>query len=79
MWEDKEAVVSYIGEDGFVTVYRAEGEGFSADDAMSTLSMNKKLPCGFLRGPTPYLVGNIGALKESHYTLVDTRSQVNIP
>ena len=73
VWEDKEAIVSYIGEDNFLPVYRAEGEVFSADDAMSTLSMHKQLLCGFLKGPTTYLVTNIGALKESHYALVDTQ------
>ena len=78
VWEDKEAVVSYIVKDDFVTVYRAKGEVFLADDAMGTLSMNEKLSRGFLRGPTPYLVANIGALKELHYALVDTGSQVNI-
>ena len=45
---------------------------------MGTLSINKKLPCRFFRGPTPFLVANIGAIKELHYALVDTASQVNI-
>ena len=78
LWEDKESVVSYVGEDEEVSVYRPDGEVFAADDAMGTLSLNRKLPRGFLRGPTPYLVANIGAFKEPHYALVDTGSQVNI-
>ena len=67
-----------MGEDEFVTVFREEGEVFAAEDAMGTLSMNCKLPRGFLRGPTPYLMANIGMLKEPHYALVNTGSQVNI-
>ena len=51
---------------------------FSAGDAKETLSVSKKLPRGFLRGPTPYLVATIGAFREPHYALVDTGSQVNI-
>ena len=78
VWEDKEAVVSYIGEDDFVTVSHVKGEVFSADDAMGTLSMNKKLPRGFLRGPPPYVIVDIGELKESHCASLDTGSQVNI-
>jgi hypothetical protein len=78
VWDDKDTIVNYVGEDEVVSVYRHEGEVFAADDALGTLSMNRKLPRGFLRGPTPYLVANIGAQKESHYALVDTGSQVNI-
>ena len=78
VWKNKEAVVSFIGEDDFVTIYHVEGEVFLADDAMGTLSMNKNLPYGFLGGFTLYFVANIGVLKELHYALVDTGSQVNI-
>ena len=78
LWDDKDAVVSYIGEDETISVYREEGEVFSADDAIDTLCLHRKLPRGFLRGPTPYLVASIGVMKEAHYALVDTGSQVNI-
>ena len=78
LWDDKDAVVSYIGEDESVSVYREGGEVFSADDAIDTLCLHRKLPRGFLRGPTPYLVAAIGVMKEAHYALVDTGSQVNI-
>ena len=44
LWEDKESVVSYVGEDEEVSVYRPDGEVFAADDAMGTLSLNRKLP-----------------------------------
>ena len=78
VWEDKGAVISYVGEDDFVTVNREGGEVFAAGGAMGTLSLNSELPRGFLCGPTPYLVANIAALNESGYALVDTGSQVNI-
>ena len=53
-------------------------EVFAAEDVIDTLCMQRKLPRGFLRGPTPYLVPQIGAFKEAHYALVDIGSQVNI-
>ena len=71
-------MISYVWEDEFITIFREEDEVFTAEDAMGTPSMNCKLPRGFLRGPTPYLVANIGMLKEPHYALVDIGSQVNI-
>lgn len=71
-------MVSYIGEDESISVYREDGEVFSANDAIDTLCLHRKLPRGFLRGPTPYLVASIGVMKEAHYALVDTGSQVNI-
>ena len=43
LWEDKESVVSYVGEDEEVSVYRTNREVFAADDAMGTLSLNRKL------------------------------------
>ena len=78
LWDDKDAMVNYVGEDESVSVYRDGAEVFSAEDAINTLCLHRKLPCGFLRGPTPYLVASIGALKDAHYALVDTGSQVNI-
>ena len=78
LWDDKDAVGSYIGEDETIFVYRGEGEVFSADDAIDTLYLHRKLPHSFLRGPTPYLVASIGVIKDPHYALVDTGSQVNI-
>ena len=78
LWDDKDAVVSYIGEDKTISVYRQEGEVFSADDAIDILYLHRKLPCGFLCGPTPYLIASIGEMKEPHYGLVDTGSQLNI-
>ena len=78
LWDDKDAMISYVGEDNFITIFREEGEVFAAEDAVGTLSMNRKLHRGFLRGPTPYLVANIGMSKEPHYALVGTGSQVNI-
>ena len=44
LWDDKDAVVSYIGEDETISVYREEGEVFSADDAIDTLCLHRKLP-----------------------------------
>ena len=41
MWEDRDAVVNYVGEDDFVTVYRDDEEVFAAEDAMGTLPMNR--------------------------------------
>ena len=76
--EDTESVVSYVGEDKEASVYRSDGEVFAADNAMGTLLLNRKLQRGFLRGPTPYLVANIGAFKERHYARLDIDSQVNI-
>ena len=78
LWDDKDAVVSYIGEDETIYMYREEGEVFSAHDAVDTLCLHRKLPSGFFRGPTTYLVASIGVMKEAHYALVDTGSQVNI-
>ena len=78
LWEDKESVVSYVDEDEEVSVYCPDGKVFAADDAVGTLSLNRKLRRGFLRGHTPHLVANIGAFKELHYAVVDTGSQVNI-
>ena len=78
LWDDKDAVGSYIGEDETIFVYREEGEVFSADDAIDTLYLHRELPHSFLRGPTPYLVASIGVIKDPHYALVDTGSQVNI-
>ena len=78
LWDNKDAMVSYIGEDETISMYREEGEMLSADDAIVTLCIHRKLPCGSLRGPTPYLVSSIGVIKEAHYALVDTGSQVNI-
>ena len=78
LWDDKDAGVSYIGEDEPISVYREEGKVFSADDAIDTLCLHRKLPRGFLRGPAPYLVASIGVMTEAHYALVDTGSQVNI-
>ena len=78
LWDDKDAVVTYIGEDETIYMYREAGEVFSAHDAVDTLCLHRKLPCGFFRGPTPYLVALIGVMKEAHYALVDTGSQVNI-
>ena len=71
-------MISYVGEDKFVTVFREEGEVFAGEDDMGTLSMNRKLPRRFVRGPIHYLVANIGMHKEPHYALVDMGSQVNI-
>ena len=34
LWDDKDAMISYVGEDDFVTVFREEGEVFAAEDAM---------------------------------------------
>ena len=51
---------------------------FSADDAIDTLCRHRKLPRKFLRGPTPYLVAALGVMKEAHYALVNTATQVNI-
>ena len=65
-------------EDKFVTVFCKKDKVFAAIDTIGTLSMNCKLPLGFLRGPTPYLVAIIGMLKKPYYALVDTGSQVNI-
>ena len=78
LWDDKDAVVRYIGENESVSVYREGGEVFSADDALDTLCLHRKLPFGFLCGPTTYLVATMGVMKEAHYALVDTGSQVNI-
>ena len=78
LWDDKDAVVSYTREDETIFVYREEGEVFSADDAIDTLCLHRKVLRGFLRGPAPYLVASIGLMKEAHYALVDTGSQVNI-
>ena len=78
VWDNRETVVSYVRQEECLSVYREEGEVFAAKDAVETLSMNRKLPRGFLRGPTPYLIASMGMLKESHYALFDTGSQVNI-
>ena len=78
MLDDRETVVSYVGEEEFLSVYRKGGEVFAAEDAVETLSMNRKLPRGFLWGPTLYLLASMGMLKELHYACVDTGSQVNI-
>jgi hypothetical protein len=80
LWDDREPnIVNYIGEDDDVTIdYGDEGHVFAAEDAVETLGLNRKLPRGFLRGPTPYIVANIGGFREAHYALVDTGSQVNI-
>ena len=78
LWDDREAVISYVGEDESISVFRHNAEVFAAEDAIDTLCMHRKLPRGFLRGPTPYLVAQIGAFIEAHYALVDTGSQVNI-
>lgn len=42
LWDDKDAVVSYVGEDESVSVYREGGEVFSADDAIDTLCLHRK-------------------------------------
>ena len=78
LWDDKDAVVSYIGEDKTISLYRQEGEVFSADDAIDTFYLHRKLPGGLFCGPTPYLIASIGEMKEPHYSLVDTGSQLNI-
>ena len=48
VWDDRETVVSYVGEEEYLSVYREGGEVFAAEDAVETLSMNRKLPRGFL-------------------------------
>ena len=40
LWDDKDGVVSYIGEDETIYLYRNEGEVFSADDAIDTLCLH---------------------------------------
>ena len=57
------SVISVIGERGV----------FAAEDAIETRRLTGNL-LGVSFGPTPYLVT---PLKEAHYTLVDTGSQVN--
>ena len=42
LWGDKDAVVSYIGKDETISMYREEGEVFSADDAPDTLCLHRK-------------------------------------
>ena len=71
-------MVNYVGEDESVSMYREGAEVFSAEDAIDMLCLHRKLLRGFPRGPTPYLMASIGVLKEAHYALVDTGSQVNI-
>ena len=64
--------INHEGECDKVTVYHYNIEVYKVEDTVNMLVLYSKLPCGFVRVPTPYLVMSVGPHRELHYALVDT-------